>query len=196
MENKIPTVYSTASWIVNDLSEKRETSWGKASLAKLRNSAGRPLNDSSQVWPIVLDKIPVDFLGTGDGPTAEEKSILMTLQLYALHQQGKSDTVIHKTQEGKWRNIGFSLSALRTSEDQIAVDRRFNVLITSSSFEELTHHLRQIIKLLKSKTKATVDYAKLAEDLYWFLRGYQESVRLNWARGYYGTKLQGESKND
>lgn len=196
MESKTPTVYSTANWIVNDLSEKRETPWGKASLAKLRNSAGRPLSDSSQVWPIVLDKIPVNFLGTGDGPTAEEKSILMTLQLYALHQQGKSDTVILKTQEGKWSNIGFSLSALRTSEDQIAVDRRFNVLITSSSFEELTHHLRQIIKLLKSKTKATVDYAKLAQDLYWFLRGYQESVRLNWARGYYGTKLQGESKND
>ena len=196
MEHKRPTVYTTVNWIINDLNEKRTTSSGKASLATLRNSAGRPLNASAQVWPIILDKIPVEFLGTGVGPTSEEMSILMTLQLFALHQQGKNDTVILKSQEGKWRNIGFSFSALRTSEDQVAMDRRFNALITSSSFEELTHHLRQLIKLLKSKTKATVDYAKLAEDLFWFLNGYQEGVRLNWARGYYGTKIKGESENE
>lgn len=83
-------------------------------------------------------------------------------------------------------------------DDQAAMDRRFSALITSASFEELTHHLRHSIKLLKAKTKAnaTVDYGKLAEDLFWFLRGFQDSVKLNWARGYYGTKIKGESDNE
>lgn len=196
MEHKKPTVYATTSWILNDLEMRRDTSSGKAILAKLRNSAGGSLNSSFQVWPVVLDKLPLEFLGTGANPTAEEQSILVTLQLYALHQQGKGETVLLKSHEGKWNNLGQSLSILRTSENQVAVDRRFNALITSSTFEELTHHLRQIIKLLKARSSSAVDYAKLSEDLYWFLRGYQDRVRLNWARAYYSTTKKGESENE
>lgn len=193
MEHRKPTVYTITNRIVRDLNDKRETSSGKAALAKLRHSLGQPLDSSIQIWSVILDKMPEEFLGTGEGITAEERSVLITLQLYAMHQQGKNETVLLKSGEEKWRNIGFSLSALRSTGDQTAVDRRFNALITSASFEELTHHLRQIIKLLKAKTNAQVDYGMLAEDLYWFLRGSRERVRLNWARGYYGTKLRGES---
>lgn len=197
MEHKNPTVSAVTSWIINDLNEKRETSFGKAALATLRNSAGRPVSDSAQVWPIIFEKMPESFLGTGREMTAEEKSMLLALQLFALHQQGKSETVLLRSEQGTWKNVGFSLSTLRTNENQVAVDRHFRALITSSTFEELTHHLRQMIKLLKSRTTdAKVDYPKLAQDLYWVLRGNQGSVMLNWARGYYGTKQQGENKNE
>lgn len=68
------------------------------------------------------------------------------------------------------QNIGDALSTLR-GDDNESIDKRFNVMITSSSFKELKHHLRQLIKILKAKSDAKVDYAKLSEDLYWFLLG-------------------------
>ena len=70
-------------------------------------------------------------------------------------------------------------------------------MITASTFEELVYHLRHLITLLKSKSPETkVDYARLSEDLYWFLRDYQERVRLSWARDYYKRNFKGEKDND
>ena len=78
-----------------------------------------------------------------------------------------------------------------------AVDRRFNIMITSSTFEELIYHLRHLLTLLKTKSSETkINYARLAEDLYWFLKDYQESVRLNWARQYYKQDNKGEQQNE
>ena len=128
--------------------------------------------------------------------TPEERAILTSLQLYSLHQQGKHDSVYLEKEKKSWTNIGHSLASLRQGENSIAVDRRFNVMITSTTFEELSHYLRQLISQLKSKSDAKVDYAQLADDLFWFIRGYKERVRLNWARSYYGINVKGENKNE
>lgn len=69
-------------------------------------------------------------------------------------------------------------------------------MITSSTFEELSNHLRHMIRLLKSKSNVQVDYAKLAEDLYQFLRGNREKIRLSWAREYYRYSYKGDDEND
>lgn len=65
-------------------------------------------------------------------------------------------------------------------------------MITSSTFEELSHHMRQMIKLLKSKTDAKVNYPKLSGDLYKFLTGYGEEVKFSWASRYYFVKNEKE----
>ena len=64
--------------------------------------------------------------------TPEERAIL-TLQLYSLHQQGKHDSVYLEKEKKSWTNIGHSLASLRQGENSIAVDRRFNVMITSTN---------------------------------------------------------------
>ena len=53
-----------------------------------------------------------------------------------------------------------------------------------------------MIRLLKSKSNVQVDYAKLAEDLYQFLRGNREKIRLSWAREYYRYSYKGDDEND
>lgn len=196
MDGMKQTVFSVTSRIVNGLSAALDTSSGKAMLAKLRHSTGRPMSETIEVWPIVFDYLPEKFLGTGVRVTAEEMAILTTLQLYALHQQGNKENVILNNESEKWHNIGYSLSALRTDNDRTASDRRFNALVTSTTFEELSHHLRQMLKLLKAKTNAKIDYAKLAEDLYWFIRGYEDGIRLDWARAYYSIKVKGDQEHD
>lgn len=183
---KEKTVVDVTWKILNKLDSLRGESSGKAALANLRHSIGRPISDTIKVWPILFEAMPESYLGRYIDQTYEEKAILTTLQLYALHQQGVEKSVLGKYDEKGWNNIGESLKVLRMVEDPKAVDRRFNTMITSTDFEELSHHLRQMIQLLRSKHKGeTVNYPKLANDLYWFLNNNDESIRLSWAKAYY-----------
>ena len=68
-------------------------------------------------------------------------------------------------------------------------------MITSTDFDELTVHLRHLIRLLKSKQKgARIDYGRLAEDLYRIRKNKnKDNIILNWAREYYKFNSKGES---
>ncbi|MFB0972910.1 MAG: type I-E CRISPR-associated protein Cse2/CasB [Neofamilia sp.] len=194
MPRKKEDVFSVTGKIVTQLSKILTTSSGKAILANLRNSIGRPLSETLDVWKIMFENLPESFLGTHGKMTSEEQAILTSLQLFALHQQGNSESVSMQGDEATRKNMGDSLSFLRIGENTLSTDRRFNAMITSSSYDELVHHLRQMVKLLKSRTSAKINYALLAQDLYWYLRGYEENMRLGWARDYY--RYKGEEKND
>lgn len=185
-ENKVK-LSAVTYHILKAIEGQLNYSSGRAILAKLRNSIGRPLSQTIEIWPLIFDNLPDEYLGNSSRLTDEEEAILTALQLYALYQQGKKESVIPEDEQEKYKNIGYSLSFLRKAEDHTAIDRRFNALITSSTDEEFKYHLRQMINLLKSKSKGTVpvDFAKLSEDLYWFKRGYRENIRLSWSKSYY-----------
>src|SRR5690554_4593418 len=88
-----PTVYQVVSKIMGQLSKTFDTSVGKASLANLRNSIGKEPSEPIEIWPIMLENMPEEFLGSDGNLTAEEKAILNTLQLYALYQQSRLESV-------------------------------------------------------------------------------------------------------
>lgn len=129
--------------------------------------------------------------------------------MYAIHQQSNVESVLKfgnddENESGEKKNkykanIGDALATLRSDESE-SIDKRFNAMITATNFNKLSYHLRQMIKILKSKSDAKVDYAKLAEDLYWFMIGRKEEVRLSWARSYYkyrkNEEMEGEIKNE
>lgn len=187
-----PSVSSVTAKIIYRISNSLDTSSSKKILADLRNSLGKPLSTTIEIWPLLFEYMPKKFLSRTGKTTAEELAILTTLQFYAIHQQGKSENVNLREEEAYYKNIGYSLSFLRTEDDAVSADRRFNAMITSTNFDELVHHLRQMIKLLKSKTITKINYPLLANDLYWFIRGYEENTRLSWARKYYGRTRKGE----
>lgn len=213
-KNKNDTVYGVTANIIRKLSKTLHTSSGKASLARLRNSIGRNISQTVDIWPLFFSELPEQFLSRSGYLTKEEYSILTALQLYALHQQGNSESVdaldqlqghsstsevIEKSVEptesqarskqktGRTPNIGDSLKTLRTDDDMEAIDRRFNAMITSTSVEELVAHLRHLIKLLKARTNTKIHYARLSEDLFWFQNGQRERIRLRWGQSYYST---------
>ncbi|EFD93804.1 CRISPR system CASCADE complex protein CasB [Megasphaera lornae] len=188
-----PTVFSVVKEIVTILENTIETSAGKAALAKLRHSTGQPLSRMVDVLPMIFEKMPEEFLGFRGEVTKEERAILITIQLYAWHQQGAHDRV--NTNE-KYKNMGAALRSMRRGEATVVVDRRFNALITSQDFEELIYHLRQMIRLLKSRTKEKINYPQLSEDLYWFLRGQKEKLRISWAQEYYKQKGDDTDENE
>lgn len=188
-ENQKETVFVVVGKILTQLESVRENSSGKAALANLRNSIGRPLSSTIDIWPIVFEQMPEKFLGKGGRLTDEEMAILTTLQIYALHQQGRPNSVNRRSEKGEWNNVGTSLKSLRVGVDTTAIDRRFNTMITASSFEELTHHLRQMVRLLRSRSpEVAIDYARLGNDLYWYLKMEDDKIRLKWAKGFYSRR--------
>ncbi len=189
------TVFAVTGRMLNKFNNLLNTSRGKSLLANLRNSIGKPLSQTIELWPMIFEELPEGFLGKNIHPSKEEKAILATLQLYAIHQQGMT-TCVFKNRGRELNNIGTSLRRLRTDTDRTAMDRRFNAMITAATFDELIYHLRHLIRLLKAKSLETkVNYPQLAHDLYWFLRGYEENLRLSWAREYYRT-CKGDEDND
>ncbi|RLK64293.1 type I-E CRISPR-associated protein Cse2/CasB [Atopobacter sp. AH10] len=195
MEKK-NNIYSVSSQIFYQLDGLLNQSSGKAYLAKLRQSIGKPLSQSVEIWPFIFDVLPEDALGISEKNTDYEEAVLTGLQMYALFQQGKADSVLDKNETGdKPRNFGAALSALRQTEDTSAADRRFNAMITSSTFDEFKYYVRQMIQLLKSKAKdrqIKINFPKLTADLYYFKKGYQEKVRLNWSKAYYRYRKMNE----
>ncbi|MDD7764909.1 MAG: type I-E CRISPR-associated protein Cse2/CasB [Peptoniphilaceae bacterium] len=188
METKISNeeFLQTVDNIFKRLSLMNDKSLKKSILAKLRNSLGKPLSQTIEIWSILFEYLPEKFLSDNYSENYAETVILTTLQLYAVHQQGFDVNVLD---DENFKSIGFSLSQLRTEENKFALDRRFNSMITSSTFDELSTHLRHLVKQLKSKSPVIkVDYVKLSWDLYMFLLGNEEKVQLNWARDYYKKK--------
>lgn len=186
---EIPSIYQVTGKILHSIASNLETSSTKANLANLRQSVNKDLHLATGVFPVIFSNIPEEYLGEYGNLTVGEASIILTLQLFALHQQGKNQNVNlqadPKTNPAS-RNIGASLSYLRRlGDDSTAIDRRFNAMITATSFTELANHLRHMIKLLKSKTDTKVNYPRLAQDLFWFQKGQQSSIRLKWSRAYY-----------
>jgi CRISPR system Cascade subunit CasB len=174
------TVFKVTGRIIARLANTTQTSSGKATLARLRQSIGRDLSQTVEVWPEVFAELPEKFLSRNGEPTKAEKAIFTSLQLFALHQQGKNETVNSSDSKD---NIGQSLKSLR-KDDTKAIDRRFNAMITSSTFEELSNHLRHLIKLLK-KGNAKISYAQLADDLFWYQNGSDDKVKFRWGQSYY-----------
>ena len=191
-KSKTFRVESVTRNIINDIDSDLNSSQSRGNLANIRNSINRPLNNSTNLLQLLFRYLPEDFLSTDGKLTNEEKAVVTTIQLYALHQQSKKDSMLLSDEDEKWKNLGYSLSFLRSEKNSVAVDRRFNTMITSSTFEELSHHMRQMIKLLKSKTDAKVNYTKLSGDLYKFLTGYGEEVKFSWASRYYFVKNEKE----
>ena len=179
--SKRQLVYSTTNKIIFSLEESKELSKTKATLSNLRNSVGRPSAENLEGIKLLYQFIPEEFYTKYSKLTYEENAILTTLQLYAIHQQSEVDSVNNTEKKDGWDNVGESIAEIRTEDNFLSLDRRFNAMITSQSFEELSNHLRQLIKILKgSKELIKINYPKLAQDLYDFARGYDERVRLNW----------------
>ena len=186
-EGKIPSVYGTMKKILAYMNSPQEQKNLKGNRAVIRNSAGKDFEAVTEVWPILFPLIPQEFLGTGS-LTYKEKALLVTLQLYAIGQQG-SEKMLN---DESGNSMGSSLHNIR-DDKSTSLDKRFNTMLTATSFDEFTYHLRQIFKLGKSKNAFSADFPALADDLYWYQNGRSKQICLKWARDYYRPVLASEN---
>lgn len=197
--NKETNVYKTSKHILTYLENTRKESSTKAILAQLRNSINKNLGENIESLAFIFSMIPEDKLGIGKNLNYYEQAILTTLQLYAIYQQGEDRSVIYRNEDYPYKSLGKSLRTLRNPDDQKAnksIDLRFNSLISSTDYKMLNHHLRQIIKLLKAKSEEQVDFFSLSNDLYAYLLGDVNPIKIKWARDYYWNVTKKGEKND
>ena len=185
-EGKIPSVYGTMKKILIQINSPQEQKNLKGNLAVIRNSAGKNYEDVTEVWPILFPLIPQEFLGTGP-LTYREKALLVTLQLYAIGQQGSN-----KMPDDESSSMGSSLHKIR-GERSASLDKRFNTMLTATTFDEFPYHLRQIFKLGRSNSAFSANFPALAEDLFWYQNGRSKQICLKWARDYYRPVSSGEN---
>ena len=185
-ENRKSFVYEAMGSILAQLNSPQEQKNLPGNLAVIRNSIGKGYDEATGIWQFLFPVIPSEYLGNGP-LTYEEKALIVSLQLYAMGQQGSN-----KVSGEKNSSFGSSLRLLRTGKTA-AMDRRFNAMLTSTTFDEFTYHLRQLFKLGKSKDNFSVNFQKLAEDLFWYQNGREKQICLKWARDYYRPEFHNEN---
>lgn len=162
-------------------------------LAELRRGIGKVPGEIPQLWGYYLESMPEEFYGDTE-PSRAEWAVYVALTLFAVHQQGKDPQSESMQKEGQ--SFGTALSHLvHSKEDRERIVRRFNVIATASSVEELFHYMRSAIQLLRGEN-ICLDYAKLAGEIYCFqFPELISNVRLRWGQDFYRNKLD-ENKDE
>lgn len=176
----------TAKKLMQLQNQRGEPSF-RSTLAHLRRGVGCAPGEMPQLWGFFLDGMPEEWMGNRE-PSRAEWAIYTALTLFALHQQGKDPETEWMSQPGAV--LGKSVAGLiSTAEEESRVARRFHTFATSAGMEELSHHMRGMVQLLRSKN-IPLDYPVLAEDLYWYQHPeYQSQVRLRWGQDFYHRTL-------
>lgn len=180
------------------LQAEADSGSGKAMLANLRRGIGREPGELPQIFGILLQDMPEEFLSRDGTVTKEEWVCYVSLTLYALHQQGY-DVRSQQMHTEEDSSIGKAMYKLMMAYDgdpnaEQRMVQKLRMLSTSVDKKELSYHLRAIIKLLKSNG-ITMNYRKLAGDLYemQFPEG-KKRVCLRWGQDFYRGRNRKEDK--
>lgn len=161
----------------------KRTPWATAMLAKLRRAVGSHPGTYADIWEVTLAPC--------GGNRRMEWALHTTLTLFALHQQGNTQSM---SAEGIPFGKAVRLICQQEPAKEPGVIRRFNALITADSLEEFSHYARGIIQLMK-QGGIQMDYPKFASDLFWYqLESTQNSIRMQWGRDFYQTNLNIEGE--
>lgn len=169
----------------------------KAQLAQLRRGVGKRPGELPELWGIFLRNMPEELMGKEGRPSYAEWAIYTALTLFALHQQGHSEPM-HA--EGEENRLGRAVKKLAHGEEEEEnVRRKFSIAARSDDMEELSYHLKTLVRMLGSND-IKLDYEDLAKDLYRFqFENDTDQVRLKWGQDFYrfvGTKDRGEEDKD
>ena len=167
----------------------------KAILAKARRGIGKVPGSLPELWALTLADMPDSLLGKTGEPSYGEGAAYIGLTLFALHQQGKDLKTQCMNCEGE--KLGLAARKLVSGDDdEHRIKNRFDAVVTASSMEEVSHHLRGLIQLFKTRN-ITLDYPALAEDLYLFqLSSVRDSVCLRWGRDFYRSSVNSDTIED
>ncbi|MCM1508675.1 MAG: type I-E CRISPR-associated protein Cse2/CasB [Ruminococcus flavefaciens] len=167
---------------------------GRKIMANLRHGIGKKAGELPELWGMIFDGLPIELMGHREVSNAEW-AIYTALTLYALHQQG-NDICINQ----RGISVGCAVARLvkNKEEDTERILKRLNLVVTSVSQDDLAYHMRGLVQLLKSKKESiSLDYARLAKELYLFYNQEKASaIKLSWGRDFYRTIYNSDEKEN
>lgn len=156
----------------------------KRILANVRVAPSMSSTKARALWPLMMKYMDKEWLSTTGVPTKNENAIYSAIRMYALYQQGQDNLV-----DGTEKQFFEALRELRNGDEdqQIALDRRVEAILSATEFSSLMKDLVQIQGIMKSRYNEKIDYAKLANDLYWFQVNFESMnrVKLVWGQMYF-----------
>lgn len=165
-----------------------------ADLARLRRGLGKKPGELPELWELTLEG-PSQWSTSKTDVARLENALYTSLTLFALHQQSKAQSMhVSSSKERGWHSIGTAAKSLaQATQREKAANRHMNALATAATFAELSHHAKALISQFR-QNGIPLDYATLAEDLYWLQNPrYRANVLLRWGRDYYSS---GPKKTD
>lgn len=149
----------------------------------------------------IADESPGDTSRGGRRPIDRdraEEALHLAVTTWALHQQSHRDMDTHISGYGLGRSVralmskaapaaeGAGAAAVKSAPElDEPVRRRFVRVGTATSLDILGQRLREIVLLLR-KDGVPLDYALLADQLYWWqLPSAQAGIRREWGRDFH-----------
>lgn len=188
MKTKVKQVGDFVKYRINALTNSKNDSAVKATLANLRRGLGKHPASNPVTWEATFYNLPEELHGKGTEPSYGEMAVHNALTLFATHQQGKdlNTHLMHKEGNSIGKAMG-KLVKVKGRDSYEGIKRRFDKIVTADSLDELSNHLRGAVQLLRSEGIA-LDYGLLAEQLYRFqFVDNRNTIRLNWGRDFYST---------
>lgn len=160
----------------------RDESGAVATLAKIRRGAGKTIEEVPELVGLTIDHDFYESFDVHDPRTPDaEAAVHEALTLYALHQQSKRETGMHK----RGREFGAAVRRLMPAGDiDEPLRKRFVQAQTASSRSTRLDRLRGIVQLLRTED-VPLDYGLLADQLFdTRTPAGAERVRRSWGRGF------------
>lgn len=189
MKNKIQKV--TAS-IIRQL--YNHGNLNKGVLASVRHATVLNSPQAQALWPIMMAELDDEMLSRDGRPTAAEVAVYTAVRFYAIQQQG-SEVLVYgpaNSQADDTENgipLFQALAKLRRNEEtRVALDRCMQPLLATTNVASAINALTHLVSMLKATNQQQkIDYARLAQDLYWLQQSYERAsqVRLQWGQQYY-----------
>ena len=133
------------------LQQLEGSSQGNAELAWLRRGIGKNPGEMPDLWGILYEDMPENFIGNTDEPSKEEWSCYTALTLFALHQQGMN--IASQCMHIKGKKIGQSLRMLSDALGDAGAENRvlkqLSALSTSKNRDEYSYHIVEHLVCLK-----------------------------------------------
>ncbi|MGD0826587.1 MAG: type I-E CRISPR-associated protein Cse2/CasB [Desulfobaccales bacterium] len=161
---------------LEDLVRKQD----RGALAALRRGVGRSPGTTMEMHRYVVPFLP-------HGRPWDEEFYYLVAALFAYWYQGEIAVAAHPPD-----NLGASLARLKTSDTGPSLELRFTALLKSHR-DDLPHHLRQAVGLLKSKD-VPVNWRTLSRDLrHW---DHEDGwVQRSWAKSFWGNESNTETES-
>ena len=164
-------------------------------LASLRGNSSMTSPRAQAVWPVFMANLDGRDLSITGDPTPAEIAVFTAVRLYAIHQQANGDD--ENAYASRWAKTKpgmplFSAFAIMRQDPTklVALDRRVKPLLGTTNVSSVINALTHLVSMLKSNThQLKIDYAELANQIYWYQQSYEQAnrVRLQWGQAYYRT---------
>lgn len=146
------------------------TPYARATMARLR----RDLDGSTPSWMVIGEDVFTDW--PAELPSPEEdpavlRAVKTSLELYALHQQSRSQGVAQSAESDRAKRMTFGRACRLIQSDpgrDSGVRRRLASVEAAPDFDGAVRNIRALILLMRGAGDGTIvlDYYSLAQDLY------------------------------